>query len=116
MVVWLRRLLYALLLLLWLIVIAFPFVAFRLATNGQIQIGGDERRNVRLFLVQEEDLEGVGVEWIRPSRDRENCADGTVSYFFWEGQGDNIRYCQCYDASSGAFLSSSTQSCRVPQT
>jgi hypothetical protein len=108
---WPRLLLYGALLLVWLAAIAFPFVAFRLATRGQMRLGSDEQRYLRLFLVQERDAEGVGIEWVRPAREPYNCSNGTVTYLFWEGEGENIRYCQCFDAVSGNFLSSEAGLC-----
>ena len=48
---WLRRLLYALLLLVWLVIILFPGFDFFLAANGQIELGKDPQRHVRIFLL-----------------------------------------------------------------
>ena len=62
MKVWLRRLLLLLFVLFWLALILMPTVAFILARNGQIQIGRSDGRHWRLFLVQEADMEGLGLE------------------------------------------------------
>ncbi len=109
---WLRRFLIFLGLIAWLVVMAFPFTAFILATQGQMQIGSDPASHVRLFLIQEEDSQGVGLEWIRPSRQRSNCSQGTISYFLWEGDGENVSYCQCFDPATESTLSVENQSCK----
>ncbi|RMG97165.1 MAG: hypothetical protein D6706_09025 [Chloroflexi bacterium] len=104
---WLRRLLYLLIVVVWLLVMSFPFVAFKLATDGQLLIGNNGR-HVRLFLIQERTANGVGVEWTRPfSRDR-SCTRTSITYLLWEGEGENVTYCQCFDTQSNSLLTSGT--------
>ena len=102
MKLWLRRLAYATLLLLWLVIMSFPALAFFLATNGQVQIGQDSRRHVRLFMVQEEEFNGVGVKWQRQVRGHENCWRTSVQYLLWEGENQPANYCNCIDPLTGA--------------
>jgi hypothetical protein len=108
---WLRRLIYALLLIVWFILITSPFLAFVLAARGQIQLGEGPRRYVRLFLVQEEDTQGIGVEWVRPAADRPACSDGSLTYFTWQGEGQNAHFCQCYDPAGDQLTSVTQQAC-----
>ena len=108
---WLRRLAYLLFFLVWLVVMSFPMFAFFLATNGEIQLGNDPRRHVRFFLLQETDTQGIGVEWIRPLRENDTCSRGSIRYLLWEGKGQNIDYCQCYDATTGDSLASNQDAC-----
>ena len=110
--VWLRRLLYLLLLLIWLLVMSFPVIAAVLATQGEIQLGVRTERHVRLFLIQESDDEGVGLEWTQPATTSDDCRHGRIFYFMWEGAGENANYCTCYDAS-GAVVSSEPLSCGI---
>lgn len=112
MATWLRRLIYFVLVLLWLLVMSFPVIAVVLAAQGQIEVGSAASgSHVRLFLVQESDREGVGLEWTRPAR-RTGCREGRISYLMWEGSGENARYCTCVNAS-GAVVSSQPGACSV---
>lgn len=111
--VWLRRLLYIFLFLVWLAVMAFPIIAAVLAMQGQIQIGDEaDGRHLRLFLVQESDQEGVGIEWTRPAA-AEQCRQGNIVYLMWEGAGDNASYCRCVD-ETGSVISSGPGRCAPP--
>lgn len=113
MSVWLRRLGYFLLFLAWLVVMVFPFVAALLAIQGQIEIGNElSGRHLRLFLVQEPDREGVGMEWTQPSA-AERCRQGHIIYLMWEGAGDNASYCRCMN-DSGSVTSSEPGRCPRP--
>lgn len=109
---WARRLVYAILALIWLVVMAFPVVAVVLATQGEIQIGEERAgRHLRLFLVQEREHQGVGLAWSAPTG--EMCRQGRISYLMWEGEGEGSRYCTCFDAS-GSLISSSPGACAAP--
>ena len=108
---WARRLTYILLAFIWLLVMAFPVVAAVLATQGEINLGRQSARHARLFLVQERDHEGVGLEWSRPATD--TCRQGCITYLMWQGQGENSRYCTCVD-ESGAVVSSEPGACPTP--
>lgn len=94
---WLTRLGCLLLVLLWLILISFPFVAINLARQEQIQIGTNAGTYLRLFLVSEKEFNGVAVEWSRDLGGLYQCRQTSVSYWLWEGEGENANYCQCAD-------------------
>ena len=103
---WLKRSGYLVLLLFWLMIMAFPTFAFFLATKGEVQFGSEPQSHVRFFMVQEEGSGGVGIEWVREARQVENCTRTTLRYLLWEGNsvGQNVSFCQCYDPINNASL------------
>jgi hypothetical protein len=107
----LRRLLYLALVILWLLIMALPFVAFTLAARGQILLGDQAEAHTRLFLLNDEDKQGVGLEWVRSAGDESHCWSGRVLYFLWQGEGQNATFCQCLDPQSGAALPTFPTSC-----
>ncbi|GAB4160329.1 MAG: hypothetical protein Fur0021_32170 [Candidatus Promineifilaceae bacterium] len=99
---WLRRLGCFLLVLIWLVIVSLPLLAVIVARSGQVRLGAQESAHVRLFLVQEEESNGLGIEWTRASRQAEgagSCWRTSVSYWLWKGEGENVMYCQCVDAA-----------------
>lgn len=108
---WLRRLGTTLLLISWLVVMAFPVVAFLLATQQQIQLGGTDGRHLRLFLLQEADAGGIGVEWSRSAGD--NCLKTSIGYLLWDGDenGSAISYCRCLDPVTGLLAPAAVETC-----
>jgi hypothetical protein len=113
---WSRRLLLILFLAIWAVAMLFPLTTVLLATQKQIELGSARGRQLRLFLLQEPDQEGVGLEWTRPvaasvqSGDR--CRQTRVVYFMWAGEGDNVTYCRCF--SGGSLTVSHPGSCAEP--
>lgn len=97
---WLRRLVYFLIALLWLLIMVFPIFAFTLATRGEMNWGQEGGRQVRLFLLQEKDVDGIGLQISRPQTDNPTCINTRVSYFLWEGTGQNSQYCSCADGTT----------------
>ena len=96
---WLRRLAIVLLLLVWASVMAFPIFAVLLATQNQLQVGEEQGRRLRLYLVQERAQEGIGIEWARPvagTGDDAYCLQTSIRYLMWVGEGQNVTYCQCF--------------------
>lgn len=87
---WLKRLLYLALIALWLVLMLFPMAAFRLARQGEIQIG-----RTRVFLVDEGRQEGVGFTTIRNIRGETPCQRTTINYVMWSGDADNAQSCTC---------------------
>ncbi|HRQ38655.1 MAG TPA: hypothetical protein PLD25_12175 [Chloroflexota bacterium] len=100
---WLRRFGYMLIVIIWLMVMCFPTFAFMLAMNGQIEVGSNPRNHLRFFMVQEENADGIGVEWKRPLPGQPACARASVTYLLWEsdGQNQNTSFCQCIDPVTG---------------
>lgn len=118
--VWLRRLLMLLFALFWLVLILAPTLAFVLARNGQIQIGSSEGRHWRLFMVQEADAEGLGLERGRPvsppfdAPESSACLQTTITYWMWTGVGQDALYCQCVDSTTGNLLDVTPPACLLP--
>lgn len=106
-----RRLLYTIAIIIWLLVMSFPIIAMVLATQQQIQIGDDSRRHVRLFLLQEENAQGVGIEWARPLRENRSCSKTSVNYLLWEGEAKPASYCQCFDTLTSTLLPDALSAC-----
>ena len=111
MAVWLRRLLYFVFILVWLLLMIVPFLAFRLASQQQIQFGDNEHDHLRIFLIQEKTDEGIGVEQIRPYPPLPNCIQTNVNYFMWKGEPENSTFCQCYHPETDALLSTTMTAC-----
>lgn len=117
---WSKRLGYLIVVVLWILLVSFPVVAFLLATQGQIEIG-DASGGIRLFLLQDADNRGLGFQWTR-SYDNPNpgsqisadCARTTLRYFLWDGDasGQNLDYCQCTDPQTGQSLP--VDACTLP--
>lgn len=87
---WGKRLLYLVLLLVWLAVMAFPIGAVTLAVNGQFTIN-----NTRVFLVQERTAVGIGMQTTRPARNDATCTYNAVRYLMLRGEGENAQSCSC---------------------
>ncbi len=103
MKVWLRRILYTFIVFLWLIVMSLPIVMFVLGARGELQFGSTPQNHLRLFLVREEEADGVGFQWTRRVSGQTECSRTTVVYWVWEGkQQDTVQYCQCFDANGNA--------------
>lgn len=105
----LRRALYTLIFIGWLAVLALPALAFILAARGEIQLGDDPQRTVRLFLVDEEEADGLGLLRTRPVSEAPYCVETRVRYLLWSGRGESATSCQCYADGSGTALVSSNQ-------
>jgi hypothetical protein len=94
--------------LLWLLVMTVPFAAAALAIRGEIEIGGDDGRRLRLFLIQERTADGVGLAWSRPEPADLDCRRTTVTYLMWRGTGENVTYCLCQDPATGEISDDQT--------
>ncbi len=108
-----KRLGIILFLLLWFFLVSLPALAFILATRGQLQLG-DEYNHLRVFMLQENAAEGIGIEIVRPFRSVPTCTQSNVRYFMWVGDPENVTFCQCYDAETGAPLSAIQGNCVEP--
>ncbi len=96
---WLRRLGYVFIFIAWLLVMLFPVFAFQLATKGELAWGEETGRQVRVFLLQDKNAEGIGVQSTRP-QPNSACFTTTVRYYMWVGEGQNSQYCQCLDGKA----------------
>jgi hypothetical protein len=107
-----RQILHGSLLLLWIVAMLFPVLAVVLAVREQVLLGDDTGSHVRIFLVQERDSRGVGLDWRRPARERPDCLESQVVYLMWRGEGENATFCSCY-GRDGELTSNSTGRCPV---
>lgn len=105
-----RRLLHIFLLIVWFGIVLFPAMAFILASNQQIQLGSGPQRHVRIFLLQEPESRGIGVEWARRAGNFPSCAETRLVYLMWRGEGEGTRYCSCFD-SNGRLADSAPGRC-----
>ena len=105
MVIWLRRLGYIGIILLWLAIMGFPLIAFILATRSEIELGDSSKNHVRIFMVQDSDLQGIGLETSRKVNINPLCLKTNVAFFLWRGEvvNQNVSFCQCFDEESGAI-------------
>ena len=83
----LRRFGYALIVIVWLVLMSLPILAFILAARGELMIGDVEASNIRLFMVNEDEAKGIGLQRVQ-KMDSENdgCFQTSVKYLLWEGQ------------------------------
>ena len=100
--------------LIWLFFISLPIFASVLFTRQQIQIGGDERGHLRIFLLQEKDAEGVGFELARPFSTNPPCSQTSVRFFMWTGDPENVTFCQCFDPQTNEYLPATPGVCNPP--
>lgn len=99
----LRRLAYLLIVLLWLIVMALPIAAFLLAARGELMIGAEQGSHLRLFMINSDEAEGIGIQRVQKAKSAEDCFEGSIRYLLWEGQNGrlNTDYCSCVDPQTG---------------
>ncbi|MFT5193104.1 MAG: hypothetical protein ACI9EW_000911 [Cellvibrionaceae bacterium] len=72
-----------------------PIFACRLVTQGVLQFGNDQNRFLNIFMLQEPDQEGIGVQWTRAFDDEAMCTQSSVRYFMFVGEGENFDRCEC---------------------
>jgi hypothetical protein len=103
-----------LLILIWLFFISLPIFAFTLAARQQIQLGSDERSHLRIFLLQEKDAKGIGIELARPFSTNPPCSQTSVRFFMWAVPSKNVTFCQCYDPQTNDNLPAVPGVCNPP--
>ena len=99
----LRRLAYVVVAIMFLIVMTLPIIAFALAARGELMIGSEQGSYLRLFMVNEDQAEGIGLQHVRQSAGADDCLQGSVRYFLWQGQSQSLDadYCTCPSAGIG---------------
>ncbi|UCG24949.1 MAG: hypothetical protein JSW55_02850 [Chloroflexota bacterium] len=100
----LRRTGYVLIVIVWLVLMALPILAFILAARGELMIGDDQSSNIRLFMVNEDEVKGIGFQRAKKAHSRnDGCYRTSVRYLLWEGRDSNlnISYCACHDPDTG---------------
>ena len=82
-----------------------------LAARGELMIGSDQSSNVRVFMVNDDQVEGIGFQRVHTVGSNPGCLKTSVKYLLWEGQNAslNTSFCECYDLETGYV--DTTQSC-----
>ena len=82
---------------------SFPIIAFVLATRGEFGLGDAGESGFRVFLLNDTDLQGIGIERRRQIDRVGNCLESTLNYVLWEGENEylDITFCQCFDEDTG---------------
>ncbi len=119
---WVKRILIGLALAGWVLILLTPTLAVVLARNGQIQLGSSDGPHTRLFMLQEADNEGMGLERARSvpvpdgAADSIMCLRTTVTYWMWTPGIENqpADYCQCLDTATGAVAGVTSPACPAP--
>lgn len=100
---WLRRGGCFLLFLAWLALMAFPCTLVTLLVNRELTVTHSDLpdHHTRLFLLQQPDERGFGLERgrIKSGSEEEGqyCIVTSITYLLWEGEGENVGYCNCYE-------------------
>jgi hypothetical protein len=100
----LRRFAYALIVIVWLVLMALPFLAFILAVRGELMIGDDQTSNIRIFMLTEDEAKGIGFQRVKKANVQdESCYQTSITYLLWEGQDSdlNVSYCTCLEPETG---------------
>ena len=103
---WAKRFIYLIITLVWLSIMLFPIFAFRLATNGRVEVG-----NTTVFLVQERRQGGVGFQTTRELDGEGRCVYNAVRFVMWQGEAQSTRNCTCSD---GVMREPRGRSCVAP--
>ena len=93
-----RRLGYLAAVLIWLMIMCLPILAFAVAIRGELKLGNQEKSHVRVFMVQGDEENGLGIEWSRRTDDGSDGLTTSVRYLLWDGDAEdaNVDYCQCF--------------------
>lgn len=78
-----------------LLLALLPYFGCRLITQGVLQFGNETGNFLNIFLLQEPDKEGLGVQWTRSFDDEAICTRSTVRYFMFDGEAENLDFCEC---------------------
>ncbi|MBI4769290.1 MAG: hypothetical protein HY784_02475 [Chloroflexi bacterium] len=82
-----------------LLIFGLTTLALALAARGEVlwQRGS---ASDRLFLINEQEAQGLGLESVRPYRGPGGAACTRTSdrFFLWRGSGENATYCECQTA------------------
>lgn len=91
------------------------FFALKLATQGEVRLGGDQLTHRRVWLVTGADNAGLAYEWNRivsgSRSEGEACVRTEVAFLFWrrDETARPVEYCECYTKQGESWQS--TGSC-----
>lgn len=99
----LRRIAYLIIAFVFLVVMSLPIFAFVLAARGELMVGSEQGSYIRLFMVNEDQAAGIGIQRVRKSAVSDDCLQGSVRYLLWEDQSQGLGadYCTCFRPQSG---------------
>ncbi len=105
---WLRGLLWALAMVVWIAILSLPALGLLLAVRGELRWQPGEHRAYRVWVVMEQEERGLGWETRRAvSRSMERvCLQTTVGFWLWREQGQQTgsSFCECYRQRPGAEM------------
>ena len=82
--------------ILFLLVIGIiPIFTCRLITLGTVQLGSEDGNFLNIYMLQDPEQEGVGVQWTRSFDEEAVCTRTKVRFFMFAGEGENLDYCSC---------------------
>lgn len=95
--------------MLWVILMCLPLMAFVLAVKGEVKLGNQAKSHVRIFMVQGEKEDGLGIEYSRRVTENAECFRSSIRYLLWNGEAEKVNadYCQCFAYQEGRMINSS---------
>jgi hypothetical protein len=117
----LRRIGCGILLVFWFALLLVPCFCLVMATNQEIVIptGSLPGQHLRIWLIMEVDQRGLGISTANVVQSDENtaCLETYNRFLLWQGQGDNVSFCECYARESAdqawSLMSMDEGTCRV---
>lgn len=97
----------------WFILIMMPTFAIFLASRQQIDVDIGNTK-LRIFLLQQANAEGLGIESTHPSKVNANCQQTSVRYLMWVGESENVIFCHCQDPQTNSSIPAFNGSCLPP--
>lgn len=82
------------------ILFIIPIFACRLISNGQLEWGDPDRNQVRIFILQDPDQEGIGFQRTQARGQDGRCIENSVAYWMWAGEAENSSRCECSGETS----------------
>ena len=105
---WLRRFLWPLAAVVWIVIITLPALGLLLAVRSEVSWQPGEHLAYRVWVIMEQEERGLGWEVRRAaSRSVERvCMQTTVGFWLWRGQGqqNGSSFCECYRKRPGAEM------------
>ena len=106
---WFRRGGCLVIFIIWLGLMLLPCFFITLLVEKEIIISRSDvpEHEYRFFLLEQPDEQGIGISRARIISGGEDedavCVVTSVSYYLWEGEGDNSTYCNCYEKSGDSW-------------
>lgn len=94
----------------WFIFMLMPCFFVTLVTQKEIVVSRSDvpEHEIRVFILEESDSRGFGLSMGRVAEgdvDGESvCIKTDTNYLMWQGEGEAVSYCDCYEKSGDAWL------------